>query len=86
MDRGLWDQDSAPCRATRGTSHRFPNGLPMVGRAGPHDAQGADDEQGSQGHVRADEGGGEDGGHDGQGGCGGMNQRGEKDGVNASEI
>jgi len=75
MDRGLWNQDSGPCRATRGTSHRFPNGLPMVGRAGPHDAQDGGDEQGGEGHVGADEGRGEGGGHDVKGGRGGRGVR-----------
>jgi len=85
MDRGLWDQDSAPCRATRGTSHRFPDGLPMVGRAGLHDAQDADDEQGSQDHVCADEDSGEGSGHDVEGCRGGLGQWGEEAGEGAGE-
>ncbi len=64
----------------------------MVGRAGSHDAQDGDDEQGSQGHGRADEGHGradeghgEDDGHDGEGRRGGRGQGGEEADEGASE-
>jgi len=50
----------------------------MAVETGPHDAQDGDEEQDGEGHVRADEGGGEDGGHDVKGGRGGMGQRGEE--------
>ena len=42
-----------------GPSHRSPAGLPLVGRAGPHDAPDGDDEQDRQGDIGADEGHGE---------------------------
>jgi len=63
----------------------LPHGLPSAGRAGPDDAQDGDDEQDGEGHVRADEGGGEDGGHDMKDGRGGMGQRGEDGGDGAGE-
>jgi len=34
----------------------------MAVQTGPHDAQNGDDEQDGEGHVRTDEGGGEEGG------------------------
>ena len=68
-----------------GPPHRSPAGLPLVGRAGPHDAQDGDEEQDGEGHIRADEGDGEDGGHDVEGGRGGMGQRGEDGGDGAGE-
>jgi len=40
--------------------------------------QDGGDEQDGEGHVRADEGGGEDGGHDVEDGRGVMGQRGEE--------
>jgi len=45
---------------------------------GPDDAQDGAGEQDRQGHVGADEGGGEDGGHDGEGRRGSMGQGGEE--------
>ncbi len=39
----------------------------MAGRVGLHDARDGEDEQDGEGHVGADEGGGEDGGHDVEG-------------------
>ncbi len=39
-------------------------GLAVASETGTHDAQDGDEEQDGEGHVRADEGGGEDGGHD----------------------
>ena len=57
----------------------------MAVQTGPHDAQDGDDEQDGDGHIRADEGGGEDGGHDMNGGRGGMGQRSEKAGDGAGE-
>ena len=43
-------------------------GLAVAVETGPHDAQDGDDEQDANGHIRADEDGGEDGGHDMEGG------------------
>jgi len=60
-------------------------GLVVAVRAGPRDAPDGDDEQDREGHVRANEGGGEDGGHDGKGGRGGMGQWGEEAGDGAGE-
>jgi len=57
----------------------------MTVQTGPHDAQDGDDEQDGEGHIRADEGGGEDGGHDVEGRRGGMGQRGEQAGDGAGE-
>jgi len=37
---------------------------------GPHDARDGDEEQGGEGHIAADEGRGEDRGHDVKGGRG----------------
>jgi len=54
-------------------------------QTGPHDAQDGDDEQGGEGHIRADEGGGEERGHDVEGGRGGLGQRGEEGGDRAGE-
>jgi hypothetical protein len=54
-------------------------------QAGPHDAQDSDDEQDGKGRVRADEDGGEDGGHDVEGRRGGVGQRGEESGDGAGE-
>ena len=50
----------------------------MAIETGPHDAQDGDDEQHGEDHIAADEGGGEDRGHDSQGRGGGMGQRGEE--------
>jgi len=55
-----------------------PGGLGAAVGTGPYDAQDGDDEQDGEGDVRTDEGGGEDGGHDIEGGRGGMGQRGEE--------
>ena len=43
----------------------------MTIETGPHGAQDSDSEQDGEGHVRADEGGGEDRSHDVEGGRGG---------------
>ncbi len=51
----------------------------MAVQTGPHDAQDGDDEQDGEGHVGADEGG-EERGHDVEGGRGGLGQRGEEAG------
>ena len=40
----------------------------MAVETGPHNAQDGDDEQGSEGHIGTDEGGGEERGHDMEGG------------------
>jgi len=60
-------------------------GLPMVSRAGSHDAQDGDDEQDGEGYVCADEDGGKDGGGDVEGGHGGVGQRGEEGDEGAGE-
>ena len=52
----------------RGWPHRSPNGLAVAAQTGSHDAQDGDDEQDGEGHVRADKDGGEDRGHDMEGG------------------
>ncbi len=86
--RGLWDQDSTPCGVRRGTVSLFPrspNGRPLVGRAGPDDAQDGDDEQDGEGHIGTDEGRGEDRGQNGKGRRGGMGQRSEEAGEGAGE-
>jgi len=86
--RSLWDQDSAPWCVRRGTVSscpRSPNGRPLVGRAGPDDAQDGDDEQDGEGHIGTDEGGGEGRSHDVEGRRGGMGQRSEEDGEGAGE-
>ena len=57
----------------------------MAVQTRPHDAQDGGDEQDGEGHVRADEDGGEDGGHDVEGRRGGMGQRSEKVGDGAGE-
>ena len=57
----------------------------MIGRAGSRDAQDGDDEQDGEGHGRADEGGGEDGGHDVEGRRGVMDERGKDGGYGAGE-
>jgi len=57
----------------------------MTVQTRPHDAQDGDDEQGGEDHIAADEGGGEDGGHDVEGRRGGMGQRGEEAGERAGE-
>jgi len=54
-------------------------------QTGPCDAQDSDDEQDGKGHVGADEGHGEERGHDVEGGRGGMGQRGEGGGEEAGE-
>jgi len=54
-------------------------------RAGPDNTEDGDGEQGSQGHVGADESHGEDGGHDMEAGRGGMGQRSEEAGDGAGE-
>jgi len=81
-----WSYDSttiAPCYAAptraycppRGeAAAALPRGLAVAVRAGPDNTEDGDGEQGSQGHVGADEGGG----HDSQGRGGGMGQRGEE--------
>ncbi len=56
----------------------LPGGLAVAVQAGSHDALDGDNEQDGEGHIRADEGNGEDGGHDVEGGRGGMGQRGEE--------
>ena len=56
----------------------LPGGLPLVGRAGPHDAHDSDDEQDGEGHVRADEGCGEGRSHDVEGRRGSVGQRNEE--------
>ncbi len=40
----------------------------MAVQTGPHDAQDGEDEQDGNGHIHADEGGGEERGHDVEGG------------------
>ncbi len=57
----------------------------MAVQTGPHDAQDGNGEQDGEGHIHADEGGGEDGGHDVEGRRGGMGQRSEKVGDGAGE-
>jgi len=57
----------------------------MAVQTGPYDAPDGDDEQDGEGHVRADEGGGEDRGHDVEGCRGGMGERGEDGGDGAGE-
>ncbi len=42
----------------------LPGGLAVAIETGPRDAQDGGDEQDCEGHVRADEGSGEDRGHD----------------------
>jgi len=49
----------------------LPRGLAVAIETGQHDAQDGDDEQDGEGHIAADEGGGEDGGHDVEDGRGG---------------
>lgn len=68
-----------------GPSHRSPAGLPLVGRAGLHDAPDGDDERDSQGDIGADEGHGEGRGHDSQGGRGRVGQRSEEGDDGADE-
>jgi len=65
---GRWDHDGTPCPITMRAVPSPPNGLAMAVQTGPHDAQDGDDEQDANGHIRADEDGGEDGGHDMEGG------------------
>ena len=62
-----------------------PHGLAVAVQTGPHDAQDGDGEQDGEGHIGADEGGGEERGHDMEGERGGMGQRGEKAGDGAGE-
>ncbi len=50
----------------------------MASETGPYDAQDGAGEQDGEGHVRADEGRGEDRGHGVKGWGGGMGQRGEE--------
>jgi len=57
----------------------------MAVQTGPPDAKDGEDEQDGKGHVRADEGGGEDCSQDGKGWRGDMGQRGEEGGEGASE-
>ena len=57
----------------------------MAVQTGPHDAQDGDGEQDGEGHIGADEGGGEGRGHDVEGRRGGMSQRGEEGGDGAGE-
>ena len=83
--RGLWVHDGGLCRARMRVVPSLPHGLPSAGRAGPDDAQDGEDEQDGKGHVRADEGGGEDCSQDGKGWHGGMGQRGEEGGEGAGE-
>jgi len=52
---------------------------------GPHDTPDGNDEQDGEGQIRADEDGGEDGGHDVEGRRGGMGERGEEAGEGAGE-
>ncbi len=51
----------------------------------PHDVQDSADEQDGEGHIAADEGGGEDGGHDVEGKGRRMGQRGEEVSERAGE-
>jgi len=52
-----------PCPSIAGDAGRaFRGGLAVAVQARPHDAPDGDDEQDGEGHRRADEGGGEDGG------------------------
>jgi len=60
-------------------------GLAVAVQTRPHDAQDGDGEQDGEGHIGADESGGEDGGHDGKGGRGSLSQRGEEDDTGAGE-
>jgi len=60
-------------------------GLGAAVGTGAHDAQDGGDEQDGEGHVRADEGGGEDRCHDVEGRRGGMGERGEDGDEGASE-
>ena len=57
----------------------------MTIETGPHDAQDSDSEQDGEGHVRADEGGGEGRRQVGEGGRGGRGQRGEEGDERAGE-
>jgi len=50
----------------------LPRGLGAAVETRPHDTQDGAGEQDSEGHVRADEGGGHDGGHDVEDGRGVM--------------
>jgi len=50
----------------------------VASETGPYDAQDGAGEQDGEGHVRADEGRGEDRGHGVKGWGGGMGQRGEE--------
>jgi hypothetical protein len=51
---------------------RSSRGLAVAVQTRPYDAQDSGDEQDGEGYIHADEGGGEDGGHDVEGGRGGM--------------
>ncbi len=55
----------------------LPRGLGAAVETRPHDTQDGAGEQDGEDRIAADEGGGEDGGHDGKGGRGGIGQRGE---------
>ncbi len=87
----LWAEGHPVAKVVGLSSHagrrrwRAPEGRPLVGRAGPHDAQDGGGEQDRQGHIRADEGGGEGGGHDVEGRRGGVGQRGEEGDEGAGE-
>jgi hypothetical protein len=52
----------------KGLRSRSYQGLAVAVQMRPHDAQDGDDEQDGEGHIRADEDGGEDSGHDVEGG------------------
>jgi len=61
-----------------GVLWRLPCGLAVAVQTRPHDAQDGGDEQDGEGHIGADEGGGEDRGHDVEAGRGSLGQRGEE--------
>jgi len=59
--------------------------LAVAVQTGPDDMQDGEDEQDGEGHIRADKGGGEDGGHDVEGERRGLGERGEEGGDGAGE-
>ncbi len=80
---GQWRYDSAKIAPRFETLERavhtplvgcsgLPRGLGAAVETRPHDTQDGAGEQDSEGHVRADEGGGHDGGHDVEDGRGVM--------------
>jgi len=90
MLRGLlepsWYQNSTTIRGPwKGRSHhvggvrrRSSRGLAVAVQTRPYDAPDSASEQDGEGHVRADEGSGEERGHKVKGGRRGMGQRGEE--------